>query len=52
MDPDLNEEGGIKMEDSREEHWRDVADDCEDKIKNNYLSWNLYTGEKEGLIKR
>ena len=32
-DPDLNEEEYIRMEDSREEHWRDVAEDGEDKSK-------------------
>ena len=26
-DPDLNEEEGIRIEDSREDHWRDVAED-------------------------
>ena len=29
-DPDLNEEDDIKMTDSRQEHWRYVAEDDED----------------------
>ena len=50
-EPYLNEEEDIIMEDSREEHWRDVAEDCEDKSKTQTLMWEVYTKDKEELIK-
>ena len=34
------------MEDSREEHCRDVAEDGEDNSKIHDLSWDVYTREK------
>ena len=40
------------MEVSREKHWRDVADDGEDQSKSHALGWDLYTIEKQDLIKR
>ena len=51
-DTDLNEEEDTRMEDSREEHWRDVADDGEDKGKIYSLMWDVYTRQKEESIKR
>ena len=42
-DPDLNGEEDTRMEDSREEHWRDIADDGKDKSKIYYLRWYVYT---------
>ena len=42
-DLDLNEEEYIIMEDIREERWRDVADDGEDKNKICALRWYVYT---------
>ena len=42
-DPDLNEEEDIRMEDSREEHWRDVSEDDEDNNKIHALKWDIYT---------
>ena len=42
-DPDLNEEEGIRVEDSREEHWGDVYDDGEDKSKIHALRWDICT---------
>ena len=44
--PNLNEEEDIRMEDSREEHWRDVAYDGEDKSKIYAMIWDVYTREK------
>ena len=52
IDPDLNEEEDIRMQDSREEHWRDVADDGEYKSKIHALRWDVHTREKEELINR
>ena len=49
---DLNEEEYIRMEDSREEHWMDVDEDGEYKSNIHALRWDLYTREKEDLIKR
>ena len=42
-DPDLNEEEGIIIEDSREYHCRDVAEDGQDEINIHALSWDVYT---------
>ena len=42
-DPDLNEEEDITMEDSREEHWRYVAEDGEHKKKIWFLRLEVYT---------
>ena len=51
-DSDLNEEEDTRMEDNREEHWRYVAEDDEDKKKIHYLMWEVYTIDKEELINR
>ena len=40
-DPDLNEEGGIRMEDSREYHWVYVAEDGEEKKNIHALIFEL-----------
>ena len=40
------------MADSREEHWRDVAEDGEDKSKIRALRWYVYIKDKYELIKR
>ena len=40
---DQNEKEYIRMEDSREQHWRDVAKDGEDKIKVHALRQDVYT---------
>ena len=51
-DLDLNEEEDIRMDASREEHWRDIAEEVHDK-KNIYdLRWEVYIKEKEELINR
>ena len=40
------------MEESREEHWRSVAEDDDYKKKINSLKWEVYTKDKEYFIKR
>ena len=39
------------MEDSREEHWKDVDEDGEDNSKIHALRGDVYTIDKEELIK-
>ena len=51
-DLDLNEEENITMEDSMEDHWRDVSDDGQDKMKTHALKWQVYTKKKNELKKR
>ena len=48
---ELNEEEGIIIEESREEHWRDVAEDTKDTSKVNALRWDVYTRDKKELGK-
>ena len=50
MDP--NEEEDIRTEESREDHWRYVSEDDDDKKKIHALIWYFYTKENEELIKR
>ena len=38
------------MKYSREYHWRNVAEDDEDKSKIHVLGWDLYTKQKQELI--
>ena len=45
-DPDLNEEEGIRMENNREENWRDVFECCGDKSNMHTLVWYVYTRDK------
>ena len=42
-DPDLYEEGDIEMTEIREENWRGVAEDDEDRINISALMWVVYT---------
>ena len=39
IDPDLNEEEDIRMDNNREENWRDVAEEGYDKKKIYSLRW-------------
>ena len=48
-DPYLNEEEDITMTDSREDHWRNIS---RDRGKIHALRWDVYTKDKEELIKR
>ena len=50
-DIDLNSEDYTRMEDSKEDHWRDVIEDGEDKSDISALRWYVYTIEKEEFIK-
>ena len=49
---DLNEDEDIKMDEIRDEHWRDVAEEGYDNKKVNVRRWEVYVKEKEELIKR
>ena len=49
---DLNEEEDIRMYDTKEEHWRDNAEDGGNNKKIHDLKWEFYAKEKEGLIYR
>ena len=48
---DLNEEEYIRMEDSREDHWRDVDYDGKYKNKFHALRREVYTRDNTELIK-
>ena len=52
IDPDLNEEEDIRLDDIREEHWSDVAEEGDNKKNICSLRWEIYVIEKEELIKR
>ena len=43
---DLNEEEDIIMYDTRDEYWRYIAEDGEDKKKINSMRWEVYIEEK------
>ena len=51
-DPDLNKMEDIRFDEIREDHWRDIAKENDDRKKIHALSWNVYVKEKEGLIMR
>ena len=51
-DPDLNEMDDIRFNEIREDHWRDFAEENDDKKKIHALRWNVYVKEKEELIAR
>ena len=51
-DTDLNEEEDIRLYETREEHWRDVAEDGDDDKNIHALRWEVYAKEEEKLIKR
>ena len=40
--PDLNEEEEIRMKDSSKDHWKDVADDGDNKKNIHALRWDVY----------
>ena len=39
IDPNLNEEEDIRIDEIREEHWRDVSEEGDNKKKINTLRW-------------
>ena len=49
-DPDLNKMEDIRFDGIREDHWRDLAEEKDNKKKIHTLRWNLYVKEKEELI--
>ena len=51
-DPDLDDMDNIRFEGIREDHWRDLAVESNDKKKIHALRWCVYVKEKEELIKR
>ena len=46
-DPDLNEEEDIRLGAIKEDHWRGVAEEGDDKKKIHALRWDVYVKEKE-----
>ena len=44
-DPDLNEMEDIRFDEIREDHWRDLAEENNDKKKIHALRWNVYVKE-------
>ena len=50
-DLDLNEDEDIRLDAIREENWRGVAEECDNKKKIHALRWKVYVKEKEELIK-
>ena len=51
-DPDLNEMEDIRFDKIREDHWRDIAEEKDDRKKIHVLRWDLYVKEREELITR
>ena len=51
-DPDLNEMEDIGFEKIREDHWRDLAEENDDKKKIHVLRWNVYVKEKDYIFTR
>ena len=45
-DPDLNEKEDIRLDEIREDHWRDVAEEGDDKKKIHILRWEIYVKYK------
>ena len=41
-DPDLNEEEDIRLDEIREEHWRDITEEGDDKKNIHDLRWKVY----------
>ena len=51
-DPDLNEKEDIRFDKIREDHWRYLAEENDDKKNIHALRWELYVKDKEELITR
>ena len=41
-DTDLNEEEALRLDEIREEHWRDVAEEGDDEKNIHALMWEVY----------
>ena len=52
IDPDLNEDEDIRLNEIRKDHWKDVAEEGDNKKNIHALMWDLYAKEKQKLIKR
>ena len=50
--PDLNEKGDIRFDEIWDDHWRDIAEDNDDKNNIHDLMWDVYVMDKEELIAR
>ena len=48
--PELNEEEDIRMNEIRNKHWRDVADEGDNNNNMHSLRWEIYVKEKDELI--
>ena len=51
-DPDLEEKDDIWFDEIWEDHWRDLAEESNDKKKIHAMRWCVYVKEKEELITR
>ena len=51
-DPDLDDMDDIRFDEIWEDHWRDLAEESNDKKKIHALRWCVYVMEKEELITR
>ena len=51
-DPDLNGEKYIIMDAIRYDHWKDVAEEGDDKKKMHALRWEMYVKYRDNLINR
>ena len=51
-DPDLSEEEYIRMDEIRDDHWRDDSEEVCDKKNIHPLRWEVYAIDNEYLIKR
>ena len=51
-DPDLNDMDDIRFDKIREDHWRDLGEESNNKKKIRALRWCVYVKEKDELITR
>ena len=51
-DPDLSEEEYIRMDEIRDDHWRDDSEEGCDKKNIHALRWEVYAKDNEDLMKR
>ena len=51
-DPDLDEEEDTRMDELRDEHWRDVTEEGKYKKNIHASRWEVYVKDKKELIKR
>ena len=49
-DPELDEMEEVRFDEIREDHWRDLVEESNDKKKIHALIWCVYVKEKEELI--